>query len=86
VEGSHNRVSQNPIRTMLGGVSFLPHHLKSSQERLFDTVKIALVGKYTDLKDSYMSVMKALEHSVFRVHRKLILEVGFFSNFIMLEG
>ncbi|KAF9484825.1 CTP synthase [Pholiota conissans] len=45
--------------------------LTSGQERLFDTVSIALVGKYTDLKDSYMSVTKALEHSAFRVHRKL---------------
>ncbi|KAJ6600002.1 CTP synthase N-terminus-domain-containing protein [Mycena vulgaris] len=47
--------------------------LTTGQERLFDTVSIALVGKYTDLKDSYMSVTKALEHSAFRVHRKLIL-------------
>ena len=46
-----------------------------SQERLFDSVSIALVGKYTDLKDSYMSVIKALEHSAFRCHRKLILHV-----------
>ncbi|KAF9446480.1 CTP synthase [Macrolepiota fuliginosa MF-IS2] len=47
--------------------------LTAGQERLFDTVSIALVGKYTDLKDSYMSVTKALEHSAFRVHRKLII-------------
>lgn len=46
------------------------------QERLFDEVKIVLVGKYTDLKDSYMSVIKALEHSAFRVRRKLIIQVG----------
>ena len=46
-----------------------------SQERLFDRVSIALVGKYTDLKDSYMSVIKALEHSAFRCQRKLILQV-----------
>jgi len=46
-----------------------------SQERLFDSVSVALVGKYTDLKDSYMSVIKALEHSAFRCHRKLILHV-----------
>ncbi|TFK21755.1 CTP synthase [Coprinopsis marcescibilis] len=45
--------------------------LTTGQERLFDTVTIALVGKYTDLKDSYMSVTKALEHSAFRIHRKL---------------
>ncbi|CAK5279390.1 unnamed protein product, partial [Mycena citricolor] len=47
--------------------------LTTGQERLFDTVTIALVGKYTDLKDSYMSVTKALEHSAFRVHRKLVI-------------
>lgn len=52
-------------------LSFVPY----SQERLYDTVTIALVGKYTDLKDSYMSVTKALEHSAFRVHRKLIVKV-----------
>ncbi|KAJ2932217.1 hypothetical protein H1R20_g4874, partial [Candolleomyces eurysporus] len=48
--------------------------MTAGQERLFDTVTIALVGKYTDLKDSYMSVTKALEHSAFRIHRKLIIE------------
>ncbi|KAI3604825.1 ctp synthase [Moniliophthora roreri] len=48
--------------------------LTSRQERLFDTVTIVLVGKYTDLKDSYMSVIKALEHSAFKVQRKLILQ------------
>ncbi|KAH9973219.1 CTP synthase N-terminus-domain-containing protein [Lactifluus volemus] len=47
--------------------------LTTNQERLFDQVSIALVGKYTDLKDSYMSVIKALEHSAFRCHRKLII-------------
>ncbi|KAJ8468896.1 hypothetical protein ONZ45_g17078 [Pleurotus djamor] len=47
--------------------------MTSVQERLYDTVQIALVGKYTDLKDSYMSVIKSLEHSAFRVQRKLII-------------
>ncbi|KAI0299838.1 CTP synthase N-terminus-domain-containing protein [Russula brevipes] len=47
--------------------------ITTDQERLFDQVSIALVGKYTDLKDSYMSVIKALEHSAFRCQRKLIL-------------
>jgi len=56
------------------------------QERLFDSVTIALVGKYTDLKDSYMSVIKALEHSAFRVNRKLTIEVGgVVSFFVGLE-
>ena len=48
---------------------------RCSQERLFDSVSIALVGKYTDLKDSYMSVIKALEHSAFKCRRKLVLDV-----------
>ncbi|KAF7792073.1 hypothetical protein EIP86_003103 [Pleurotus ostreatoroseus] len=50
--------------------------LTGRQERLYDDVSIALVGKYTDLQDSYMSVTKALEHSAFRCQRKLILKVG----------
>ncbi|KAF9057208.1 CTP synthase N-terminus-domain-containing protein [Panaeolus papilionaceus] len=45
--------------------------LTTGQERLYDEVTIALVGKYTDLKDSYMSVTKALEHSALRIHRRL---------------
>ncbi|KAF8632151.1 hypothetical protein AX17_004893 [Amanita inopinata Kibby_2008] len=48
--------------------------MTTAQERMFYSVTIALVGKYTDLKDSYMSVIKALEHSAFRVHRKLIVQ------------
>ncbi|CAI4922639.1 AVN_HP_G0054830.mRNA.1.CDS.1 [Saccharomyces cerevisiae] len=36
-----------------------------------ETVKIALVGKYTNLKDSYLSVIKALEHSSMKCRRKL---------------
>ena len=45
------------------------------QERLFDDVTIAFVGKYTDMQDSYMSVVKSLEHSAFRCSRKLIIKV-----------
>ena len=50
------------------------------QERVLDDVSIVLVGKYTDMKDSYMSVVKALEHSAFRCNRKLILQVIPFSR------
>ncbi|KAF8509053.1 CTP synthase N-terminus-domain-containing protein [Hysterangium stoloniferum] len=48
--------------------------LTRGQERLFDTVSIVLVGKYTALKDSYMSVIKSVEHAAFRCNRKLILQ------------
>lgn len=47
--------------------------LTVAQERLFDTVTIALVGKYTNLHDSYLSVIKSLEHASMRCHRKLNL-------------
>ncbi|KAH7100513.1 CTP synthase [Auriculariales sp. MPI-PUGE-AT-0066] len=49
--------------------------LTRNQERLFESVSIVLVGKYTALKDSYMSVVKSLEHSAFRCKRKLILQM-----------
>ncbi|KAL7423594.1 CTP synthase ura7 [Cryptotrichosporon argae] len=43
-------------------------------ERLFDSVSIVLVGKYTSLHDSYMSVVKSLEHASMRCGRRLELQ------------
>lgn len=48
--------------------------LTIGHDRLMDKVEIVLVGKYTSLQDSYMSVIKSLEHSALRVHRKLVLK------------
>lgn len=50
--------------------------LTSSRDRLFDTVSIVLIGKYTSLQDSYMSVVKALEHASMRCGRNLVLHVS----------
>ena len=50
--------------------------IRRRQERWFDKVNIVLVGKYTSLQDSYMSVVKALEHAAMRCQRKLVLEVS----------
>ncbi|CAN0386890.1 unnamed protein product [Ascophyllum nodosum] len=36
-------------------------------------VRIAIVGKYTGLQDSYLSVIKALKHSAVHVGRELVL-------------
>ncbi|PLB54115.1 putative CTP synthase [Aspergillus steynii IBT 23096] len=47
--------------------------LALSQDHVFETVTIALVGKYTSLHDSYMSVSKALEHAAMHCRRKLQL-------------
>ncbi|KAF0697998.1 Aste57867_11329 [Aphanomyces stellatus] len=38
------------------------------------TVKIALVGKYTGLQDSYLSVIKALKHAAMKVNHDLVIE------------
>lgn len=43
-------------------------------DRTHEEVRIALVGKYTVLKDSYLSVTKALEHSSFKCGRRLKLD------------
>ncbi|XP_042098508.1 CTP synthase 2 isoform X2 [Ovis aries] len=42
-------------------------------ERLQKTCSIALVGKYTKLRDCYASVFKALEHSALAINHKLNL-------------
>jgi len=51
-------------------------NLALRSERLFDEVKIAIVGKYTDLHDSYASVVKSLEHASVACNRKLAILVG----------
>lgn len=48
--------------------------LTSAHDKAIETVTIALVGKYTHLKDSYLSVIKALEHSSMRCYRRLKIE------------
>lgn len=48
--------------------------LTSAHDKSIETVTIALVGKYTNLKDSYLSVIKALEHSSMRCYRRLKIE------------
>lgn len=66
---------------VIGSDSFPPNvknpltRQKLRKSRYLDTVSIVLVGKYTDMPDSYMSVVKSLEHSAFRCRRKLVLQV-----------
>lgn len=47
--------------------------LTEGQDRYYETVSITLVGKYTNLHDSYLSVIKSLEHSAMRCRKKLKL-------------
>lgn len=45
--------------------------LTESHDRSFEKVSIAVVGKYTNLQDSYISVVKSLEHSALKCQRRL---------------
>ena len=40
---------------------------------LKEDVTIAMVGKYTDLSDAYLSVIKSLQHAAMKVERKLMI-------------
>lgn len=47
--------------------------LAEYQEQPYDIITIVLVGKYTSLHDSYISIVKALEHASMSYKRKLTL-------------
>lgn len=47
--------------------------LTMSQDHIYESISIALVGKYTDHPDSYHSVVKSLEHAAMACSRKLNL-------------
>lgn len=58
-----NRPLLNDWREMAGRV-----------DSLGEEVHIAMVGKYTGLSDSYLSVIKSLQHASFSVNRKLVID------------
>ncbi len=37
-------------------------------------IQIAMVGKYTGLTDSYLSVVKALEHASIEIERRVVID------------
>jgi CTP synthase len=47
--------------------------LTSQQDHLYESVATVLVGKYTNLHDLYLSVIKSLEHSAVGCAKKLNL-------------
>jgi CTP synthase len=48
----------------------MAHHL----DTLTEEVHIAMVGKYTNLSDAYLSVIKSLQHAAMAVDRKLVID------------
>ncbi len=59
-------------RPMLEDWKAMADHVDSLEDA--EEVHIATVGKYTGLSDSYLSVIKALQHSSFKVNRKLVID------------
>jgi CTP synthase len=49
-------------------------HMAESVENATEQVSIALIGKYTGLQDSYLSVLKALQHACIACHVRLVVE------------
>ena len=54
---------------LLNNWKIMAHHL----DTLTDEVQIAMVGKYTDLSDAYLSVIKSLQHAAMAVDHKLTI-------------
>ncbi|KAE9969900.1 CTP synthase [Venturia inaequalis] len=48
--------------------------LTSPNQQFFEPVTVALVGKYVEFQDSYLSVTKSLEHSAMRCSKRLIIK------------
>ena len=48
----------------------MAHHL----DTLAEAVHIGMVGKYTNLSDAYLSVIKSLQHAAMAVDRKLVID------------
>ncbi|XP_060148875.1 CTP synthase 2 isoform X3 [Globicephala melas] len=62
-----------PIGDSASNLLFKWKNMADRYERLQKTCSIALVGKYTKLRDCYASVFKALEHSALAINHKLNL-------------
>lgn len=73
--GGYVVIKVAPPITPRGSCSADLEGFASRHDRLFDSVNIVLVGKYTSMQDSYMSVVKSLEHASMRCGRKLNLQV-----------
>ena len=58
------------VTDLLDEWTTMAHHL----DTLTEEVHIAMVGKYTDLSDAYLSVIKSLQHAAMAVDRKLVID------------
>lgn len=73
---------QSAHHTILESLNLTPHRtmdltnfrqLATKWDTLTEEVSIAMVGKYTELSDAYLSVIKALQHASMAANRKLVI-------------
>eukprot|EP01111_Echinosteliopsis_oligospora_P009237 TRINITY_DN2671_c0_g1_i4.p1 TRINITY_DN2671_c0_g1~~TRINITY_DN2671_c0_g1_i4.p1 ORF type:complete len:620 (+),score=172.55 TRINITY_DN2671_c0_g1_i4:1515-3374(+) len=62
------------IPTWLADWHQLSVNLDEMQKSTIAPIRIAMVGKYTGLSDSYLSVIKALEHASLEIKRRLVID------------
>lgn len=55
-------------------------------DKMDEEVRIAMVGKYTGLSDSYLSVSKSLQHAAMAVNKKLVIDWIEATNLIQNEA
>ena len=55
-------------------------------DKMDEEVRIAMVGKYTGLSDSYLSVSKSLQHAAMAVNKKLVIDWVEATNLIQNEA
>ena len=69
-----DRLTLSPLLVQSGTQTWRAwRQLTTSRDHHYQSVSIALVGKYTNLHDSYLSVIKSLEHAAMACARKLNL-------------
>jgi len=69
------RLKISPELVLKGANTWEIWRSSTSQEDLGERVDIALVGKYTNAADSYISVIKVLEHAAMACRRRLKLHL-----------
>lgn len=75
-QGAHRTICN--VLGLQGADEIDMHRWKSQLADRWDSlkepVKIAMVGKYTELSDAYLSVIKALQHACMAANQRLVLE------------
>jgi len=68
------RESSAIIPPWLADWNELANRIDRMHENPLDPIRIAMIGKYTGLTDSYLSVVKAIEHASLEINRRFVID------------